>query len=87
LIVEGEKVYELLFVIDGTIGVGPIMDPSLNNHKPLLFFTRGRIVIGDYSILLEKPAFSTFRAYGDDIVNALAIPKAPFMQLLDQHYP
>jgi hypothetical protein len=83
LITEGEKVMEILMIIDGVIGIGPVVNFNTGEHKPFVCFRRGRTVCGDYSILLEKPSFATYRAYGSEIVNAFAIPKQPFMQLLE----
>jgi hypothetical protein len=58
---------EILLVVEGQVGIGPLVRAEPNGHKPLVFFRRGRTVVGDYSILLEKPAFATYRAYGQDI--------------------
>ena len=52
--------------MSGIIGAGPTI--TAREHKPFLFFTRPTI-IGDYEVLMEKPAFATFRVYGDEPVN------------------
>ena len=56
--------------MSGNIGAGPSIPTKENklSHKPFLFFTRPTI-IGDYEVLMEKPAFATFRVYGDEPVN------------------
>jgi hypothetical protein len=70
---------ELLFVINGEVGIGPITDKKENLHRPLVYFRRGRTIVGDYSILFDKPSFATYRAYGEEICDCLAIPKQPLM--------
>jgi CRP-like cAMP-binding protein len=45
----------------------------------------GRTVIGEYSILTNRPAITSYKAI--DEVNAIAIPARPFLNLLEAYFP
>lgn len=92
IVKEGEKLEEIYFVYyayDGvaTVGVGPMeMKEGEETHKPLLYF-RNPHVIGDYQIIMNTPAITNYRVYDDNTCDTYAVPRQPFMNLLEIYYP
>ena len=92
IVKEGERLQELYFSYYGrdsigTVGVGPRKQENGKKiHKPVLYFSVPTI-IGEYSILMDKPAISTYKVYDKNICDVFAVPKQPFMNLLETYYP
>ena len=92
IVKEGERLQELYFSYYGrdgigTVGVGPTkMENGNEVHKPVLKF-KVPTIIGEYSILMDKPAISTYKVYGENICDVFAVPKQPFLNLLETYYP
>ena len=89
---EGERLQELYFSYTGrdgigTIGVGPIkVEYGEEIHRPVLYF-KNPTIIGEYSVLMDKPAISTYKVYEENTCDVFAVPKQPFINLLETYYP
>ena len=89
---EGERLEEVYFVYHGrdgvgTVGVGPLtMKHGEEVHKPVLYYKKP-MIIGEYAILMQKPAVTTYRVYEDKTLDVFAVPRRPFMDLLETYYP
>jgi hypothetical protein len=53
----------------------------------LLTFSRGRGVIGAYSALTDKPTITDYKAIGEDLIKAFAIPRRPLLDILEHGFP
>ena len=54
-------------------------------HHIVLMYKEGNTVIGENSALTRKRALATYKAY--DFVKAMAIPRRPFLDILEQYFP
>lgn len=81
---EHEYTKEVLLVIDGHINCQTSIHQT---NMTILQFNKGRTIIGDYSILANKPVLVDHVAKSKRGVHAIAIPKKPFLTILNNGFP
>lgn len=82
LLKEGEEVQEILFVMKGEVGVGPVV----NEEFLSVLSMKQRGIVGDFAALAQTPSFANYRAEGGD-VSGFAVPTKPFLAILHGKYP
>lgn len=83
LLEEGKSVSEVLFQLQGHIGVGPRLDGEVS----IAVIYEQRCVVGDYAALRGVPSFTNYKAVGDRPVLAAALPVLVFVKVLVDKYP
>jgi len=83
LLEEGESVSEVLFQLQGHIGVGPRLDDEVS----IAVIYEQRCVVGDYAALRGVPSFTNYKAVGNRPVLAAALPALVFVRVLADKYP
>ena len=78
---EGEEVQEILLVMKGQVGVGPILDGEFTS----VLIMKQRAIVGDYAALAQTTSFTNYRAEGGD-VTGFAVPTKPFLAILNGKY-
>ena len=82
LLEEGENVSEVLFQLQGHIGIGPRLDGEIS----VAVVYESRCVVGDYAALRGVPSFTNYKAVGTQYVKSLAVPALVFVRVLAEKY-